>query len=66
MNWEERGKKLVENHWDYHEILLDVISPMRKDRENLKMLYLEIGKHFYKHAIEDVREGKIKISTNCS
>ena len=26
------------------------------------MLYLEIGKHFYKHAVEDMKEGKININ----
>jgi len=66
MEWQERAKELVEAHWSYHDILI----PIFLDKDPVKYRqakaywgewYKAIGIHFYKHAIEDIKDGVIKI-----
>ena len=65
-NWEERAKQLVEDHWAYHDILIPIFlqeDPKRfyQAKRLWGKWYKAIGLHFYKHAIEDIKEGIISI-----
>ena len=66
MDWKERAKQLVEEHWAYHDILIPIfLQEDPKKFYQAKRLwgewYKAIGLHFYKHAIEDIKEGIISI-----
>lgn len=52
-SWEDRANRLLEDHWKYHAILLNVVCI--EAQEELKAWYKAVGFHFYKHAIEDIR-----------
>jgi hypothetical protein len=65
MDWKDRAEQLVSDHWDYHDKILPIFMPSTLHeffaiRANWGIWYKEIGKHFYKHAIEDVKAGKIE------
>jgi len=62
MIWKERAKKLLDDHWKYHEILIPIVATATsKDIEQLGEWYKQIGFHFYKHAIEDISDGVLDI-----
>ena len=66
MDWKERAKQLVEEHWAYHDILIPIFlqEDPKKFYQAKKLWgewYKAIGLHFYKHAIEDIKEGIISI-----
>ena len=64
MNWQERAKELSEAHWEYHLIIND-LTYMRKDDNHclsgFHSWYKAIFQHGYKHAIEDIQQGKITV-----
>jgi len=63
MNWKDRVNELTVAHWDYHKALIPCLAPFMTDEEICAFgeWYREIGKHFYNHALEDVREGRVEI-----
>jgi len=62
MNTKDRITELTEAHWDYHKTMIPCVAPFytQKEIELYGVWYREIGKHFYNHALEDVREGRVE------
>ena len=64
-----RAKHVIDSHWGhYNEKLFQLVAkatdPDKLDDEMIALLefiFKESGRHFYKHAIEDVEAGKIKV-----
>ena len=66
MNWQERAKELSCDHWDYHDVILPVFLSNSLKNSKIEMekwgkWYREIFQHGYKHAIEDIQQGKITV-----
>lgn len=62
--WKQRAQELVDQHWDYHEVLIPLFESNNEPettREQWGAWYKEVGKHFYKHAIEDVKAGIVDL-----
>ena len=68
IDWKDRAKQLVDQHWEYHDIILPIFTDTSSEKFWLAKKfwgewYKQIGIHFYKHAIEDIKDGKIEIET---
>lgn len=69
MDWKERAEELVDQHWNYHDVIIPIFmednaSRYHKNHQASQIWgnwYKEIGKHFYKHAIADLKAGIIEI-----
>ena len=60
MKWQERAMKLAEEHWKYHQDLgfaLGISRNLKKHRPWYRSIYL----HGYKHAVQDIQQGKIEV-----
>ena len=63
MDWKERMEDLIRSHVVYTQDTFKVcgISPSSDIYTALTFWYKDIARHFFSHAIEDVKLGKINI-----
>lgn len=50
----QRAKQLAEEHWQYHEIMMQAVSPTTS-LGALGEWYKAIALHFYMHGVEDTK-----------
>ena len=72
MDWKDRAKQLVDEHWGYvsgvvssatHKELIDAdnIAFQKMYLDEIEFHFKTSGVHFYKHCLEDIKAGIIKI-----
>ena len=59
---EDRAIKLAEEHWNYIDKLLELHAVEKELRDIISYHYKTAFIHGYKHAMEDINEGKAKVS----
>ena len=63
MDWTDRMEELIHDHIEYQKIVFNVCDVPNPKYTALILWYDAIAKHFYCHALEDIKTGKINIDS---
>lgn len=55
--YKDRVRQLLSEHWEYIQGVLEASDLNIKDIDCIAFHYKTSGEHFYKHALEDLRDG---------